>query len=90
LAIVILVGTTAFYYVDHIRCLCWPPSLPAGERVWSALIASINARHGRDVFFTETDARTFAEGAVASVLAVFGLVIEATLIATFTQCFFGC
>ena len=44
--------------------------------------------HGRGVFFTENGAPTFLQGTVASVLAVFGLVIEAALIATITQRFF--
>jgi uncharacterized protein YjbI with pentapeptide repeats len=85
----VVAGTLAFYAVDHPMCACWPLGVPNGEGVWAAFIASINALHGRGVFFTDTGAPTLAQGGVASVLAVFGLVIEATLIATFTQRFFG-
>jgi hypothetical protein len=86
---VILVGTLAFYRLEYTFCPCWPPGLPYGDQVWPALIESVNAVHGRGVFFTDGGSPTFAQGAVASVLAVLGLVIEAALIATFTQRFFG-
>jgi uncharacterized protein YjbI with pentapeptide repeats len=88
---IIIVGWIAFYLgsPSHTLCPCWPPGPPPADWVLSALIESITACHGRGVFFTDKGSPTFVQGVIAAVEAVFGLAIEATFIATFTQRFLG-
>jgi hypothetical protein len=88
-ALVVTLGAVAFYHASHGVCLCWPPGLPSGSWVWSSLIESVTACHGRGVIFSRSDDPTTTQGAIAGVAAVCGLVIEATFIATFGQRFFG-